>query len=702
MFALRIGSRYVVLDTESTLSLEINNPLFETELLPGDWTLPFTVPDHPTNNIIFNLPKDISNTAEFEQAYDAELYIGGNLYSLGRINVTMAEQGRYSLVFGNEISRLKAALENKKLNEFDYGGLRTFGTTTNDIIAHAKTVSSAAPLVYDYAFPLIKNNDFYNGKNADFGSVINFYSAGAYAKNALNNNAYALVPMPYIHYLLNTLFAEAGLLLRGDFMEDAEMKQLIAYSNYAIDRKDPHAVNYANAILATPPAANNSGTVVFDNDSTGGGVDTDSNYNTGNGKYVAPITGSYRLTIRLKWINNDPSDYGPTYTLSISPRVNNAGGGYNFTLLSKGVHYDETISVIVAGVPTDYFTAVWQTSGFGSPPDVNIEIDSTFTIESIANDEQNLFSNEIDLVNHVPDMLATDFILAIFSTFKIKPKFDPARNICYLNYAKTIMASPAYSNITRITRPFPTIEKEKHQGFTFDFDFENPILKTLNGKTVMGTYAAYQALPDAVQNTIAYIENTNQIFVATFNSGTNTYFWEFFTDNYYPLKIGNGGTEIKPALELPLMRLGVIGSGGALFPEINEPGSSLFFNNGVTLQSKLILMFYRGMSPDSLSATYPLASTSRYDYAGTANGSYTLRWDGDYGLYKIFHQAFIEFIMKARLLTHTIDFTTAHLGTIDVFEKQLIHQTQYFISRIPVNLKPNSIEPATVETYSIQ
>lgn len=729
MYAIKVGSRYVVLDNDSTLSLEINNPLFESDLLPGDWSLPFTVPDHPDNDITFNLPKHLPNTATFEQDYDADLYIGGKLYSMGRINVTRAEKGRYSLVFSSEIGRLKAAWENKKLNEFDYGGVRTFGTTSDDIIAHAKTTALADPLDYDYTFPSIYAPFFYGESqenNPYYLLFLNSYDApgAAFKKNVLVTtesaaNKYALAPQPYLHYLLKQLFAAAGFIVKGDFILDDEMKKLLVYSNTSLD--DKKAVNeYTKAILSTG-YTDDSGLIIFDNDSTGGGEDPGSDYDNTTGEYTIPNSGLCTIKAVID-------------ITQILPRINDLPTDkidYTVTLKKNGVAIDSYSSYIywhnpftITKIFTQSFTApdigdiltiefsVTRTPLFGgtTPLTVNILPNTTYVEYTLTatQSELNSYKNDIDIVNHVPDMLATDFVLSIFETLLIKMKPLKGTNIIELNYAQTIVNAPGYNNLTPIVRPHPTIEKEKPEGSTYNFDFPANDFDTKNnfkaqtGKVQLTDVISTNDLPAVAPNTFIRIGNSNMIYIASFNEISGLYEWVYATDNYFPLIKNEGATEVKPKLSPLIMRDVEMLGANVIAPQAMNQGTSLAFANGLKPQPHLRLMFYHGMCPDENGDNYPYASATRYDYEGNEVGTRNLQWDGDDGLFKNFHKAFYDFMQKARMCTHTVDFTTAHLHNLDIFEKQIIDNMQHFISRIRVNLKPNSIEAATVETYSIQ
>lgn len=728
MYALKVGSRYVVLDNDSTLSLEINNPLFETDLLPGDWSLPFTVPDHPENDITFNLPKDISNVELFEQDYDADLYIGGTLYSLGRINVTRAENGRYSLVFGSEVSRLKAALENKKLNEFDYGGVRTFGTTSDHIIAHAKTTALADPLDYDYTFPSIYNDLFYGSSQQDnpyYLYFLNTYDAAgaAYKKNVVVTtesaaNKYTLAPQPYLQYILKQLFSAAGFILKGDFIDDAQMQKLLVYSNYSLDKKTS-VTHHSKAILGTG-YTDDSGLIIFDNDSTGDGTDPDNDYDTTTGEYTIPEAGYYsvRAVIDITQIlprANDLATDKIDYTLTFK-RNGVAHGTYSsFVYWNVPFTIDKTFTGFFPGTDIGAILtiefSVTRTPLFGgtTPLTVNLLPDTTyFDVTILSQSELNKFSNDINIANHVPDMLATDFVLSIFEILLIKMKPLKGTNIIELNYADEIINNPAYNNLTPIARPNPSIEKEKPEGNTYNFDFPTSDFYVKNnfiaqtGLEELTAVDKYSDLPAAKPNTFIRIKNVNHIYKTFFNEGTGLYDWQYASDNYYEFIKPDGANEVKPSLSPVIMREQLMLSVNGLYPAFGEEGSSLAFANGYRPQSNLRLMFYHGMRPNASSNNYPYASATRYDYQGNEVGAYNLQWDGDDGLFTNFHKSFFDFMQKARFVTHQVDFTTAHLTDIDIFKRQLIAQTYYFISRIRVNLTPTSIDIATVETYSQQ
>lgn len=725
MFAIKVGNQYVVLDSDSTLSLEINNPLFESDLLPGDWTLPFTVPDHPTNNQLFNLPKAISNTARFEQNYNAELYIGGTLYSLGTINVTRAEQGRYSLIFGNEVSRLKAAIENKKLNEFDYGGVRTFGTTSDDIIAHAKTTVLANPLEYDYVFPSICNPYFYGPSQANnpyYLLFLNTYDAAgaAFKKNEIVTtesaaNKYTLVPQPYLQYILKQLFAAAGFILKGDFISDEQMQKLIVYSNYSLDKKTA-VTHHSKAILSTT-FQDNSGVMIYDNDSTAGAEDPDDDYNPTTGEYTIPEAGYYSITPIIYITHIYPR--GGTDKTEITVYLKKDGSTiesfyeFNYSNLALIVNHEFTgyftASDVGKVITIEYVITVTPLFGGTNPLIVNILEDKSyidFTI--LSKSELNKYSNDINVANHVPDMKASDFIIAIFETLLIKMKPIKGTNIIELNYAHNTVTASKVNNLTPIARANPTIEKEKPTGNTYNFDFPSSDADITNnftpqtGKEQLADVSIYASIPAAKPNSYIRILNTNIIYAAFYNESTQLYEWVYASDNYYPLFKTDGETEVKPKLSPTVMRNVSMLGATTLCPQVQAEGTSLFFKNGYKPQSNLRLLFYHGMQPNASSNNYPLASATKYNFNGDAVGTINLQWDGDDGLYKNFHKSFFDFMQKARLVTHTIDFTTAHLANLDIFEKQKIEQMQYFISRIKINIKPTSIEPATVETYSIQ
>lgn len=707
MFAIRVNGTFLKLDSESSISLEINNPLLAQDFLPGDYSFPFTIPFDPINDQVFNLARVINNTAVFEQDYDAELFIAGMHYIDGVINVTRTD-AKYNITFASQVAKLKKAVD-KKLSQIDLGGDRTIGATTQDVVDHAKACCLADPLDYDYTFPPIYHPAFYGNANTDFQGIINKYDtvAEAFPQNVVGytENFYALSPQPYLHYILKQIFAEGGYVLRGQFMDDLEMKQLIVQNNWAIDLKVKKYYTYALLSAGFTDASSplvagySADQLIFDNDSTGDASDTDGAYNTGNGRYVAATDGYHSFDFLFKYT---PS---VTATINLTIKKNGAGGLLNVNEgANGGVANELLLSHIVYLTAGDYITFHYSleiSMGVSAPMD--ILAGTSLTANNISYSDLNQFARVINLQNHVPDMKATDFLLAVFG-LGIKPRFETGTNVVYLDFEKSTFTSNLLNDLTPYARAGFQIDREKHRGFTFDFDWpsedafvEDNFVPTT--KESLGNFPSELDFPSAESNTILTLQNLNQIWEAFFN-GT-IYTWQYFTDNHYPLTVGEGEDEYKPKLSTLLMNKNGEFDDYALIPQIDQKGNSAYFANGTKRSSALRLLFYRGMQLTDIGNDYPMASSSNFDYAGTQIGNYALMWDGDYGLYEKLKRQFTQFIMNAKMVTYTLDIPPAKLLELNVYQKQTIDRVNYIIGRIRINITPTQIEPAVAELYTI-
>ncbi len=716
-YSLKIGDAFLTLDSKSSISIEVNTTLTAPDFILGDYSLPFSLPFDPVNDIALNLARIISNTQTFEQDYNADLYMDGDLFISGILNVTRIEGGRYICTFTSAVIILKNALLNLKLSDIPLGGNRYIGTTTSDVLVHAKNVSLAAPLVYDYCFPTICNSGFYGSANTDYLGYINTYDAalGAFKYNsyvsgvAVNN--YCLIPMPYLGYLLKQMFALAGFTLAGDFISDPELQQLFVYSNFAIDQKN-QPEHHTIALLTTDLIAA-SGTIIFDNDSSGFGLDTNGDYNTSTGEWIVPLTGNISVRVVLVYDFQDTT-IDPSTPTNIEVDICKNGSSiatYNFASTGTTVvPIDQTFDIYLGSDIGSAITVTFHATAGGVDTNLIVhsgDSGSFVEVKFIPDATLNSYSNTINLRNHVPDILCTDFLLAIFTTFLVKLKFDNNKNVAYLNLAKNIIPSTNYVEKTSISRPDPLIEKELHTGFIFSFQFpSDDDWASANSSeqsdwVSAGSFNTLSDFPQAAPNTIAYALDTNTIYASVYDI-INGYEWYSISDIFFPLPIGLGGNSINPALSPLFMDVVEIFSGiNFLTPVLNAIGSSTAFNNGITLQKDVRLMFYRGMQYNSDGDEYPMASSTIYDYVGDIIAKYALQWDKSYGLFEMFHKAFVQFIMPAKLVTYTQNLTGASLKDMDVLQKQYIDRVFYFISRIRLDATPDQVLPATVELLNL-
>ena len=116
MFAIRIKNTYLDQNPKSSVSIQMNNPIFDTDGFPRTWTLPFTLPLTPTNRIALGYP-ELINFAGQKKYTNAVLYIEGLPFETGTLTITDVSDKYIKVVFQNAELSFLDSLSKIKINE---------------------------------------------------------------------------------------------------------------------------------------------------------------------------------------------------------------------------------------------------------------------------------------------------------------------------------------------------------------------------------------------------------------------------------------------------------------------------------------------------------------------------------------------------------------------------------------------------------
>lgn len=239
MLAVKINNAFLDLYPNTTISFTLKNLMYlggATDIIPGSYSLPFTIPLTDRNKRLLKHPGQIDNTLDFIEDEVAEIWFSGIPLFTGIGHVQEAGDHTAKLFI---VLNPFATLKDKKLNAIELGGDRSLGTEiiAADMITHAKD-TAITPRNYDYIFFPVRNPCFFDEDNIPPGGVSlyeiqNFYNifVGAFAESIENRTA---MPFVKLSYLLQQLFLEVGYDLHNDFQSDDELGQLCIYNNYSI------------------------------------------------------------------------------------------------------------------------------------------------------------------------------------------------------------------------------------------------------------------------------------------------------------------------------------------------------------------------------------------------------------------------------------------------------------------------------------
>lgn len=224
MIALKVAGGYLDLNP-GTISVEISNPYFNFDAVPGTTSYPFALPGTATNLRLLGFPHVRAGQGEQPAPEPAEFYVDGLLWRVGSLLYREFEAGKRQLSyqFAADAADLQRRTEGLSLPDLNLGELPL----------------ELRPDAADYALPPVRNSRFFGDKNQLFRRYLNYYDgAGSYsAPGGAPGQPFvtsALTPFPRLLPLLRRVLATVGYTLTGPWAADAEIGQLVLYSDRAL------------------------------------------------------------------------------------------------------------------------------------------------------------------------------------------------------------------------------------------------------------------------------------------------------------------------------------------------------------------------------------------------------------------------------------------------------------------------------------
>jgi len=221
MLQLKVNSEFVDLGTSPVITMDEESPVFEKDSIPGGFSFPFTLPVTDRNRRIFQFPERIEKAGSMTIEQDFELYHTGQLRASGTITVTEAdEQYRAYLTVGS--GDFSSQIQDKKLNEVDYGGSRTW--------------ENKVEFTEDDDFTLfpIWNPNFHDDLPREAAWLSNRWQLNAYDSGLfVVTGSFAICPYPFISYMVRRILNEFGFTVVENVLKtDPEFRKLVLYSTF--------------------------------------------------------------------------------------------------------------------------------------------------------------------------------------------------------------------------------------------------------------------------------------------------------------------------------------------------------------------------------------------------------------------------------------------------------------------------------------
>ena len=269
MLELTSNEQPVHLSPGTSVQLEYNSPLFDEDIIKGDYSYSFNVPAGP-NGPLYGFPERPDRSTEPGALLPAELALDGLPLLAGTQRVKSASVSKYSVSLQAGLSG--AQLSERQLSSFSYGGLREvarqvqvgFDGAGNPLLVpglmlHANEVVKN-PKAYPYVFAPLRNEyvadkpttvtpttpappldpldypeETVNQWRVYEEDIFGVPAGGSFTYRMASGIFGPLLtpycPFPRLRYVLQAIFEESGLLVDAAAMLPGELGELVIVGN---------------------------------------------------------------------------------------------------------------------------------------------------------------------------------------------------------------------------------------------------------------------------------------------------------------------------------------------------------------------------------------------------------------------------------------------------------------------------------------
>jgi hypothetical protein len=600
---LSIRSAFGTFDLEpgTRIRLVYQYPDPELGILHSEYTYWFDLPDTANNRRLLQFPI-IGNFAQLSVQCELHIYTNSGVLMLRQFS-----NRRYRAMI--QFQGIASILPHK-LSSLVQDSI-SLGTTTPDILAAARTISTVVSPSAKVAFPCMQAPEF--SPESAWQGTINRYEADAYADNSVEGNINHLVPLPYLNYIIQRAAYAAGYTYTGHFAANAWANKLLVLSNYNADRtsRNGYVVVSAEAWFtgSNPQRIVNSFDTVIQN--VGGEWNNPGQYIAGTEggyyEYSVSFSGTtfYRYPIRIILSGDTVSEIIASETTTGQVR---AAGFFETPLTSFTIYL--------------YLDSEFNAPDLGWVHEDSAVADLVWSVRPVSRWQQNRFANSLSVANLMPDITLQELLHGIASKFTLAVFFDNTTRRLHIDFYDNLLRHTSAYDITSlvISDSVEYTWPSKDYSFQHNTSFEVPELGDLLYIGEYNTVAELPAPPDI--NTLAYILAENAYYVVQeqeLESGFLALAWVLYADNYQAF--GTGDTVIASQFETTRMRL----SGTQLTPTTDMTGRSSNYPWPQT-NAELALLFYHGMQSDANGLPYPMASSTYTDAEGNILDGIALSW----------------------------------------------------------------------------
>lgn len=167
MLALKVGDTFLEFNNETTLTVNMENPIFDREGIERVYSYPFTLPNSPKNQIALSFANRIDVDTKYK--IDATLFIALNTFEQGILVINGSTSKEIDVTFQNKAIDLSENFKTVNLKDI------SMPVKLTDDYCPEITLSGTAPTAQSpYLFVAIKIDDvIYTGSKSNMTEFVN-------------------------------------------------------------------------------------------------------------------------------------------------------------------------------------------------------------------------------------------------------------------------------------------------------------------------------------------------------------------------------------------------------------------------------------------------------------------------------------------------------------------------------------------------
>lgn len=331
---------------------------------------------------------------------------------------------------------------------------------------------------------------------------------------------------------------------------------------------------------------------------------------------------------------------------------------------------------------------------FNIPDFEKLLIFNNYSIEKYVKTTKLDANREINPINHVPEMLITEFLIAVQNTFNLKFDFAPG-NVVEVNFKFNFKLGNPIPNInSQLYVNYDNARRhESYEGgyaLAFSWDSADSFasekmqpIKDINVLATVNTFADISGLTFGVT-----LDDSHYVFV----SAENYYYkyssydaqWLPYSEDLHDYEVGAAQVKYQPAIS-PLCAYYKQNLTTSLYNHagicgVRQQGS--YINNARTLvkNSFALRIFYGDVKTSGAYTDMPFSFAHNYNSDGDKLANYSLSWKAKDGLYNQFWKLWLTTLQDGQYVNAKILLdATQHA---ELKQKDAIHfQNNYFLIR---------------------